>query len=300
MFINDNILALITPYMNTEIDYNSFQNYIRYIEKETPYTRALILGSTGDQHAISTEDKCKIFKFIHNIKTPIKFIYGVSSTNTANTLKLIDYLNNLNVNSIMLGIPPYILPNQSEIINYVETISVRTNASILLYNNYLRTGVNIDTDSMNYLIEKHSNIKGIKEAGLNTDISKINSKYIYTGSDLNMIKGDFYDSTSVIGNILPYTASIFSQKISEVITEDLINQYKYILKELSLLGYGKCIRYSLYKKTIISSKETMLPILPLNEIESEQFNRLDILIENLEKISFKLFQNFYIRSVPNE
>lgn len=292
MFVNDSIVALVTPYINNEIDYNSFLKYIKYIEEETPYTRILVLGSTGDQHAISIENKLKIFEYINNVKTDLKIIYGVSTTNTANTLKLIHYLNSLKADSIMLGIPPYILPNQLEIINYIETISKNTNASILLYNNYLRTGVNIDTDSINYLLKTQSNIIGIKEAGLNKDISKIDSKYIYTGSDLNMINDIFYDSTSVIGNILPYTASIFSRKISVAINEDLIKQYKLIINDLSLLGYGKCIRHFLYKKEIFSSNETMLPILPLTKEETKKFDTLEVEINNLEQISFRLFNKF--------
>lgn len=292
MFVNDSIVALVTPYINNEIDYNSFLKYIKYIEEETPYTRILVLGSTGDQHAISIENKLKIFEYINNVKTDLKIIYGVSSTNTANTLKLVHYLNNLKADSIMLGVPPYILPNQLEIINYIETISKNTNASILLYNNYLRTGVNIDTDSINYLLKTQSNIIGIKEAGLNKDISEIDSRYIYTGSDLNMINGIFYDSTSVIGNILPYTASIFSRKISVAINEDLIKQYKLIINDLSLLGYGKCIRHFLYKKAIFSSNETMLPILPLTKEETKKFDTLEVEINNLEQISFRLFNKF--------
>lgn len=283
MFLNENIVALITPYFKGEIDYKSIKNYINYVEESTPYTGILILGSTGDQQAISIEKRIEMYKSINEIRTDLKIIYGVSSTNTLNSIKLIECLEEINVENIMLGVPPYILPNQEEIISYVETIAKKTKADILLYNNYLRTGVNINIETLNYLLNSCSNIKGIKEAGLNKDLKSINTSYIYTGSDLSMVNGDYYSCTSVVGNILPFSSSVFSKKIEKNVKEDVVNEYISILNNLISLGLGKSIRYYLYYNKVIKSNETMLPILPLSNNGIKEMELLNNRIIELEK-----------------
>ena len=135
MYLNENVIALVTPYHNEKVDYLSIEKYFNFIEEHTPYTAVLFLGSTGDQHAISLEDKIKMYQFVNKMKTNLKIIYGVSSVNTLNVFQIIDELNKMNVQDLMLGIPPYILPNQEEILHYVKSISIRIMADILLYNN---------------------------------------------------------------------------------------------------------------------------------------------------------------------
>lgn len=283
MFLNENVVALITPYFKGEIDYKSIERYIKHIEESTLYTAILVLGSTGDQHAISIKDKIEIYKFVNKIKTSLKIIYGVSGTNTLNAIKLIECLEELNAENIMLGIPPYILPNQEEIISYVEIIAKKTKADILLYNNYLRTGVNINIETLNYLLNSCSNIKGIKEAGLNKDLNAINTNYIYTGSDLSIVNGDYYSCTSVVGNILPFSSSVFSKKIEKNVKEEIVNEYISILNNLISLGLGKSIRHYLYYNKVIKSNETMLPMLPLNDDGIKEMELLNNRIIELEK-----------------
>ena len=37
MFINENIVALVTPYSNKQIDYLSIERYFKYIENQSKY-----------------------------------------------------------------------------------------------------------------------------------------------------------------------------------------------------------------------------------------------------------------------
>lgn len=289
MYLNENIIALVTPYYNEKVDYLSIEKYFNFIGEHTPYTAVLFLGSTGDQHAISLEDKIKMYRFVNKMKTNLKIIYGVSSVNTRNVFQIIDELNKMNVQDLMLGVPPYILPNQEEILHYVKSISMHTKADILLYNNYLRTGVNIDIPTINLILESCPNVIGVKEAGINQNISDIHTKYIYTGSDLQMVKGDFYSCTSVAGNIMPYTASYFSKRIISNDYDEIKKQYVNILKQLLDLGLGKAIKHHLKKKEIIVSEETMLPILPLNSEEVVKMDNLENEINLLEiKVNYQL------------
>lgn len=290
MFIKENIIALVTPYSNRQIDYLSIERYFKYIENQTPYTAVLVLGSTGDQHALSIEDKIKIYHFTSAIKTKLKIIYGLSSTNTANVIQMLDILNQLEAQNLMLGIPPYILPNQNEIFHFIKNVSANTQAKILLYNNFLRTGVNIDIPTINSILETCSNVIAVKEAGKNHNISEINTEYIYTGSDMSMINSSFYGCTSVAGNIMPYTASYFSKKTTEY-HKELEEKYRKIFSQLLELGLVKSIKYHLTNKKILTSEETMLPILPLNEKEIIIMDKLEhdiFLIENQTK---KIFNN---------
>ncbi len=280
MFLRDNIIAIPTPYYKNTIDLQSLSNIIKWTLSNN-FDRVLIIGSTGDQHMLTLEEKISIIDYISNNNKDNKILYGISSVSTEIVLKLVNYLKTKNISApVMLGIPPYVLMNQQEIINYVDDVLLELHNDVMLYNNIRRTGTNIDSETINILMNNHKNIKAVKEVGSN-NIFNIKTDYVYTGFDLKILDEPFYNVTTVIGNIMPKTALYFMRNKKSKNDEEIIKQYREIIDILSNIGMVKSIKYIYYTKGIIQSYETRRPMC---EVTNEEIKILDSTMKKIVDI----------------
>ncbi|MGL5549930.1 MAG: dihydrodipicolinate synthase family protein [Culicoidibacterales bacterium] len=259
MFLQEKILAVVTPYQNQEVDMESFHKYLNYLKTATPYRYFLVMGSTGDQQALTLVEKTQIMKELVEKHPDVNFMFGVSYPSTRQVKQLVNVYHELPITpAIMLGIPPYILPNQQEIMSYVREIAELLPTEILLYNNARRTGVNIEPETIATIFEQNPNIKALKEAGTN-DLIALTAYPVYTGFDALMIDHDYFGCTSVIGSILPYTSYYFNSK-QQKHTAEFAMSYQELLQVFGTIGLLKVIKYYLMTAGVIQSAEPMLPM----------------------------------------
>lgn len=274
MFIDDDIVALVTPYNEYgQVDLASLHQYVEYMKQHTPFTRYMVISSTGDQQALQLSDKVLIMHELVKRHQDSKFIFGVSYPSSRMVKELIMNLKDVApYPAIMLGIPPYILPNQAEMKAYIDEMAPLIPSEILLYNNARRTGVNIEPATIKQAFKDHPNIKALKEAG-NNKREDLDVPFVYTGLDVEMIDQNVDSCCGAIGSILPYTSFYFIKK-GRIHSEDFEVQYRSVLTTLSAIGLVKAIKYVLYTRKIIASYETMRPMYPCNEQEIRQIDTI--------------------------
>ncbi len=204
-------VALITPFEDDRINYNKLSELIEWhIENKTD--AIIICGTTGESATMTEKERREVIKFtVEKVNRRIPVIAGSGSNNTAYSIDLSKYCEEVGVDGLLVVTPYYNKATQDGLIKHFEVIANSTKLPIILYNVPGRTGVNIQPKTVKVLSEIE-NIVAIKEAS--GDISQVaeiarlcgEDFYIYSGNDDQIVpimslggKGVI----SVVANILP-------------------------------------------------------------------------------------------------
>ena len=160
---NGSIPALITPFINDKVDYNSFNKIIEF--SITNRSNGLVpCGTTGESPTLSHDEHNKIVQ--ECIKITDKRVPVIAGTGSNNTEEAIDYTTqaeNAGADGALVVTPYYNKPTQSGLYNHFKLISECTKLPIIIYNIPGRSVVDM---SINTMIElsKIKNIIGVKDA----------------------------------------------------------------------------------------------------------------------------------------
>jgi len=203
--------ALITPFKNGKVDYNSLEIIIKK-QIEAGVGAVVVLGTTGEAATISLTEREKIIELAVKLcKNKCKVIVGCGSNNTNSAIKLYKMAERLGADGALIVTPYYNKCTQNGVLEHYKAIAKAGNMPIIVYNVPSRTGVNIEPQTLLQLSEI-KNIVGVKEASGN--ISQIMELFyllkdkmaIYSGDDaLNYIFLSLGGSgcISVLANIMP-------------------------------------------------------------------------------------------------
>ncbi len=180
--------AIVTPFIDTKIDYESFGNLIDY-QIEGSIDAIVVLGTTGEAPTISEEEREEIVAFARKrINGRVPLIVGTGTNSTESTIRYSKNAHSLGANAILCVSPYYNKPNPRGLIEHYKNIAKSVDLPIILYNVPSRTGLNIPLEVYDELASIE-NIVGIKEASGNmsyfADIAEKHrdSYYLYTGND---------------------------------------------------------------------------------------------------------------------
>lgn len=62
-------------------------------------------------------------------------MFGVSAVRTSDAVKLMKHIEKTNIDSVLIGFPPYIRPTQQQAVYYVDELLSHTSKEAVLYNN---------------------------------------------------------------------------------------------------------------------------------------------------------------------
>lgn len=203
------IVALVTPFKNGGINFDTLRNLFEYHESHG--TNAILLaGTTGESPTLSHEEKLELFRFGKRFsKVPI--IAGTGNYNTAQTIELTRDAQMIGVDGALVITPYYNKPTQRGLYNHFKAVADNTNIPIIIYNVPGRTGVSISPDVVGELSQVN-NIIGIKEASGSLrqcfEIHRLAKKdfTILSGEDaltLPMLASGGKGVISVTANIVP-------------------------------------------------------------------------------------------------
>ncbi len=203
--------AIITPFKNGAIDYDSFGKIIEdQIAKSID--AIIVAGTTGEAATLTHEEHCDVIKYaVEKIAGRVPVIAGTGSNDTAYGIELSKYACEVGADALLLVTPYYNKATPKGLIkNFLETAEA-TDKPIILYNVPSRTGCNIPL-SVYKELAKHERIVAAKEASGNISyIAEViaecgDSLDIYSGNDDQIVpimslggKGVI----SVLSNILP-------------------------------------------------------------------------------------------------
>lgn len=204
-------VAIVTPYADDSIDYDSLSNLIEFHIKNA--TDAIVVaGTTGEASTMNEEEHREIIRFtVEKTGGRIPVIAGTGSNCTRKAVEMSRYAESVGADGLLVVTPYYNKGTQRSIIAHYKEIASNVDIPIIAYNVPGRTGMNILPATAKEL-SSIENIVGLKEAS--GDISQIaeiiricpEDFYIYSGNDDSIVpllslggKGVI----SVVANILP-------------------------------------------------------------------------------------------------
>lgn len=145
------------------IDFNSMKRHIDFLIKKGVDGIAL-LGTTGEFFSLSIDEK----KFLVNnvldyINGKIKVIVGVGDTNSSTVFEFMKFLENKEIEALLIINPYYVVYDEDTIVKYFSEICNRTSKKVIIYNFPLFTGFNFTSNIVRRIASNNSNLVGIKE-----------------------------------------------------------------------------------------------------------------------------------------
>lgn len=224
-------VALVTPFKNNEVDYEKLKEIINWhIDNKTD--AIVICGTTGESATMTDKERKSVIKFtVETVNKRIPVIAGSGSNNTAYSVELSKYCEEVGVDGLLVVTPYYNKATELGLIKHYECIANSVNLPIILYNVPGRTGVNIAPKTVKKL-STIKNIIAIKEAS--GDISQVaeiarlckDDIDIYSGNDdmvVPILSLGGKGVISVVANILPRDTH---NMVETYLNGDLLNSRK--------------------------------------------------------------------------
>lgn len=272
-------VAIITPYSKEDtVDEASIHRMVHYYkQKQVP--ALLVSGTTGEQHSLTIEERIRLYQAVKDAAPEDMPLYaGVAAIRNRDAVRLAEEAERKGMSAIMLGFPPYIRPNQQEAAAYVEAVTSATSLPIMLYNNPVRTGFNLEPDTLIHLVQNNPQITAVKETGNPENVRHIKAELgvdfqVLSGIDLTItdyFKKGYDGLTSVAGNLFPIEMSeimehLRSKQLDQA--ELKLNHLKPRLELLGSIGWIRVIRHFFAEQGIITSHNRE-PLSPLTEEEA--------------------------------
>jgi len=234
------IVALITPFKDSNLDEESFVSIIHYHLKNG--TNGLVPGgTTGESPTISHDEHRKIIEICvkeSNGKIPV--IAGTGSNSTGEAIALTKFSEKAGADAALVVTPYYNKPTQEGLYQHYKAINDNCGIPIIIYNIPPRSVVDMSVDTMARLFEL-KNIIGVKDATANLDRvtqqkNKMGDKFVQlsgedgTALEFNLRGGN--GCISVTANIAPKLCSEFQEASLAKNNNNLISNAKQINEKL--------------------------------------------------------------------
>lgn len=205
-------VAMVTPFTPAgELDESGVAGVVDYlVERGVP--ALLVSGSTGEQHSMTVEERVSLYRLTAgHLGGRTRWFAGVAAVQTKDAVRLAEAAVQAGADGIMLGMPPYVRASQEEAAGYIRQVADVCGLPILLYNNPLRTAVDLSVETVARVSRDCPQIAAVKEAGDPAKAQAIKQATdgrlaVYSGSDLSIVDAfrQGYDGlTSVAGNLFP-------------------------------------------------------------------------------------------------
>ncbi len=249
------ITALITPFKDGKIDYQSFA-HILDMQMENGVKALIVNGTTAEASTMSLAEKREAAAFVCDyVSNDIKIGIGVSSNDTQKLIAEINNVEDLRAEYLLITSPYYNKTSQQGLIAHIQKAIANTNKSIILYNIPSRTGMQFDVKTVCTLAQNEQ-VVAIKEAS--GDIDYVQKLITRLAPNFSILCGndDLAYTYSMLGctGTISATANVFPN---------------YFVKLYQLLADNQ----------FIAARELHYKYLPLNQALFEEVN--PILIKSL-------------------
>ena len=289
MYLKGSIVALVTPFLNGEIDWDSLENLIE-LHLKSGTNAILAAGTTGEAAVMTESEYKKVISFIaEKTEGKIPVLAGTGLNDTQATIRRTKIAADSGANYALTVTPYYNKPGHQGLLAHYTTIADESPIPVVLYNVPSRTGINMQPKTVLELAE-HPNIRGIKEASGNVgQAAEILSEApkgfnLYSGDDkINypLMTMGAAGAISVVANIVPS----FFAKSMHLFEEQKYNEAREMYFKLLKLSEVLFIetnpapaKAALHLAGVIKSLELRLPLTTLSEasleVLSEALNEL--------------------------
>ena len=269
------IPALITPFKNGKIDYESFYKIIEWSLSEGSHG-FVPCGTTGESPTLSHQEHIKVVdECVRIVDKRVPVIAGTGSNNTVEAIEFTNHAEKSGADAALVVTPYYNKPTQEGLQAHFKKIAESTSLPIIIYNIPGRSIVDMTIDTMSVL-SNISNIVGVKDA--TNDLfrplltqTKIQKDFCYLsgedGTALAYLAQGGQGCISVTANIAPKLCS----DMQNLWRERKINLAQDINIKLSKIHHVLFIESSpgpvKYAAELLNlcSAETRLPLVPIKD-----------------------------------
>ena len=269
------MVALITPFSDGEIDFETFEELIEF-QIENGIDGIVPVGTTGESPTLShSEHKEVIERSVKAAAGQVPVIVGAGSNSTAEAIELTAFAKKAGADATLQVCPYYNKPTQEGFFQHFKAIAEEVDLPIVLYNIPGRCGGSGMTPETIARLSELENIVGIKEATGSLD----QASSIADLCDITIISGD--DSLtlplasigakgviSVVANIVPADVKAMTDLILE---GDFVSARKWhqklfkLSKNLLSLATNPIPIKAAMAMLEMSSEELRLPMVPLEQ-----------------------------------
>lgn len=212
--------ALVTPFNNTGVDYDSLENLVEFQIKQN-IDAILACGTTGESSTMVDEEHLKVIKYIiDKVNGRVPVIAGTGSNHTEHAIKLTVAAEKFGADAILTVSPYYNKATPQGLFLHFKAIADSVSIPVILYNVPSRTGVNIPPSVVARLANECENIVALKECNLlqAADVIKLcpSDFSVYSGNDDQVLsllaiggKGVISVTSNIIPNDIHDMASLF-------------------------------------------------------------------------------------------
>jgi 4-hydroxy-tetrahydrodipicolinate synthase len=268
------ITALVTPFLNGEVDFDSLKKIVRF-QMDRGVSGFVVSGTTGESPTLSSQEKQNIFKCVREVsggKVPL--IVGTGTNSTSDSILATQEAARWGADAALVVVPYYNKPPQRGLIQHFKAIAECSNLPILLYNVPGRTITKLELETISEL-SRVKKIVGIKDATGDIDLGKKTidacpSDFLVTSGD----DGTFLQLALVGGGgVISVGSHIFPKQFSDWYLRakkgdaKVCEEFKTIA-ELNDYLYVEAnpipIKMALYHMGLIASPELRLPLVSLD------------------------------------
>lgn len=179
--------AIITPFKDGKIDYESFGKLINW-QIDEGIDAIVVCGTTGEASTLTDDEHRDAIKFcVDTVAGRVPVIAGTGSNDTAYAIELTNHACEAGADAVLVVTPYYNKATQKGLIEMFTAIADASTKPVILYNVPSRTGCNILPSTAAKLAE-HENIVAIKEASGN--LSQIAELAHLVGDKLDIYSGN--------------------------------------------------------------------------------------------------------------
>ncbi len=154
--------ALVTPFVDGEVDWKAFRNLVRR-QVEAGVDFLVPLGSTAETPCLTDAEKVKILEIAREESNGLPIVAGAGSNSLTATVQNMRLLDGHGADAYLIVVPFYNKPTQEGLYQYFKAVAEETDRQVILYNVPGRTGTNMKTETTLRLAEI-PNVTAVKEA----------------------------------------------------------------------------------------------------------------------------------------
>ncbi|TMP44116.1 4-hydroxy-tetrahydrodipicolinate synthase [Pseudoalteromonas citrea] len=216
--------ALVTPFdANNQVDYDILRTLV--CEQAQANNGILLLGSTGEGLALTTEEHQHIVKYVCDLNLDVPLMVAVGGANLQEQIAWVEFCNTQPIHAFLLGSPLYAKPGIVGQTHWFDTLLSTSELPCMLYNVPGRSAVAIDPQVLQNLTH-HTNLWALKEASGDIAVFEAFRKAapqlaIYSGDDGLM---PYFAQAGATG-LVSVAANAWPQQTAEFVRRSLAGTF---------------------------------------------------------------------------
>ncbi|HVU04675.1 MAG TPA: 4-hydroxy-tetrahydrodipicolinate synthase [Polyangiaceae bacterium] len=161
--------ALVTPFVadGSAVDWGAFDRLVE-AQIEGGVSGLVPCGSTGETPTLRQEEQREVVRrTVAVARGRVPVIAGTGTYDTTTTIEESRAALEAGATAVMIVMPYYNRPNQEGLFRHVERVAKAVRGPVVLYNIPVRTGVNLEVETLLRILDACENVVGLKDASGN-------------------------------------------------------------------------------------------------------------------------------------